>query len=56
MRKVFSRSGKKPKTLGFVVGADTSAVGGWTDEIIGWSLLEKCSDLSGTAHLDEDST
>ena len=41
-RKVFSRSGKRHKTLGFNVGA---AVGGRTDEIIGWSLLEKCSNI-----------
>ena len=43
--KVFGRSGTRHKTIGFDVGADTSAVGGRTDKIICWSLLEKCSNI-----------
>ena len=38
-------AGRDTKTLGFDVGAGTSAVGRRTDKIIGWSLLEKCSNL-----------
>ena len=36
---------KRHKTIGFDVGADRSVVGGRTDKIIGWSLLEKRSEF-----------
>ena len=39
-RKVFGRSGKRPETFRTDVGADTSAVGRRTDEIICGCLLE----------------
>ena len=43
--RCFSRSVKRHKTIGFDVGADRSVVGGRTDKIIGWSLLEKRSEF-----------
>ena len=44
-RKVFGRSGKIPETFRTDVGADTSAVGRRTDEIIYGCILEKRSDI-----------
>ena len=44
LRQSVDRSGKRHQTI-FDVGADTSAVGGRTDKIICWSLLEKCSNI-----------
>ena len=42
---VFGRSGKRPEMIRTDVGADTSAVGRRTDEIICKSLHEKRSDI-----------
>ena len=43
--RCFSRSVKRHEKIGFDVGADRSVVGGRTDKIIGWSLLEKRSEF-----------